>query len=184
MNWADGVTHAKRADDMDVKATRDSWSGPDPAEPLCFQAAHELAQADRAYQESHRAEAHLRRALAIAPEHIEVWVGLYRFYFYRGEFEEALTWAERCLERTARELGLPPEWSQIAADERDFSDFDAAKPRFFLFALKAWGYLQMRLGRLELGRAAVAKVLELDPSDRVGASVLVNVVDRSGTDDD
>ncbi len=152
--------------------------------PLTPEAASELARADRTYQEPSRAEAHLRRALALSPDHIEVWVALYRFYFYSGQLQHALSWAERCIERTARELGLPPTWQNIEADGRDFSDFDAVKPRFFLFALKAWGYLQMRLGKVECGRAAAMKLLELDPHDRVGARLLIEVLDRFGADDE
>ncbi len=160
------------------------WLTLEHERPLAPEAAGELARADRAYQEPLRAQAHLRRALAIAPEHIEVWVALYRFYFYSGELRQALPWAERCIERTARELGLPTAWQDVAAGGRDFSDFDAVKPRFFLFALKAWGYLQMRLGNVEQGRAAALKLLELDPHDRVGARLLIEVLDRSGADDE
>ena len=47
-----------------------------------------------------------------------------------------------------------------------------------------WANLQMRLGNLEEGRAAVAKLLELDPSDKVGARVLLEVLERVGQDDD
>ena len=57
-------------------------------------------------------------------------------------------------------------------------------PRFYLFTLKGYAYLQMRLGNLGEGRAAVMKLLELDPSDKVGARVLLEVLDRMGLDDD
>jgi len=42
----------------------------------------------------------------------------------------------------------------------------------------------MRLGRTEEGRLAVDKLLELDPSDKIGARVLLGVLDRMGQDDD
>jgi hypothetical protein len=42
----------------------------------------------------------------------------------------------------------------------------------------------MRLGNIEEGRAAVAMLLELDPGDKVGAKVLLGVLDRMGQDDD
>ena len=42
----------------------------------------------------------------------------------------------------------------------------------------------MRLGDLDEGRAAVAKLLELDPSDKIGARVLLGVLDRVGQSDD
>jgi len=45
--------------------------------------------------------------------------------------------------------------------------------------------MQMRLGNLQERRAAVEKLLALDPSDKLGAHVLLGVVDRMGhTDDD
>ena len=160
------------------------WLLPSPECPLAPEAARELACANRAYQEALRAETHLRRALAIAPDHLEVWIALYRFYFYSGDLEQASGWATRCIERTARELGLPPDWQEVSAGGRDFSDFDAVKPRFYLFALKAWSYLQIRLGNLKLGRAAAEKLLELDPRDRVGAGLLIDVLNRVGGDDE
>jgi hypothetical protein len=57
-------------------------------------------------------------------------------------------------------------------------------PRFYLFTLKGYAYLQMRLGDLDEGRAAVAKLLELDPSDKIGARVLFEVLERVGLDDE
>ncbi len=51
-------------------------------------------------------------------------------------------------------------------------------PRFFLFVLKGYAYLQMRLGNLDEGLAATMKLLELDPSDKIGATVLLEVHQR------
>jgi hypothetical protein len=42
----------------------------------------------------------------------------------------------------------------------------------------------MRLGDLPEGRRAVEKLLELDPSDKVGARVLLGVFERMGRHDD
>jgi hypothetical protein len=41
-----------------------------------------------------------------------------------------------------------------------------------------------RLGRTEEGRAALTKVTELDPPDRMGARRLLAVIDGGGQDDD
>ena len=67
---------------------------------------------------------------------------------------------------------------------RGFGRYEEMLPRFYLFTLKGYAYLQMRLGNLEEGRAAVMKLLELDPSDKVGARVLLDVLERVGLDDD
>jgi hypothetical protein len=50
--------------------------------------------------------------------------------------------------------------------------------------LKGYAYLQMRLGALDESRIAIAKLLELDPTDKIGAKVLLGVLDRIGLDDD
>jgi hypothetical protein len=51
-------------------------------------------------------------------------------------------------------------------------------PRFFLFVLKGYAYLHMRLGNLEEGLAATMKLLELDASDKIGATLLLEVYQR------
>ena len=42
----------------------------------------------------------------------------------------------------------------------------------------------MRLGDLAESRAIVGKLLDLDPSDKIGAKVLLGILDRIGPDDD
>jgi tetratricopeptide (TPR) repeat protein len=143
-----------------------------------------LYQAGLAYQDDSLAERYLRKAEVVAPDHAAVLIGLYRFYFYKGRLREALDVAKRCLAKAARENGLPPDWREVSAGDARFSRYDEVLPRFFLFTLKGYAYLQMRLGNLDEGRAAVAKLLELDPSDKVGAKVLLGVLDRIGQSDD
>jgi tetratricopeptide (TPR) repeat protein len=148
------------------------------------EAERHLSQAGRSYHLDGVAEAHLREAEALAPGHAAVLIGLYRFYFYKGRLAEALEIAERCLVKAAQDIGLPPDWRDVTAGDAAFSRYDSVLPRFFLFALKGYAYLQMRLGRLAEGRAAVDKLLVLDPSDKIGARVLLGVLDRVGHDDD
>jgi tetratricopeptide (TPR) repeat protein len=143
-----------------------------------------LQRAAQSYGEPDQAEMLLHRALVLAPEHAAVYIAFYRFHFYRGQLKAALPYAELCLSMVARAMGLDPDWRKVAAGSADFSDFGAYGSRFFLFSLKAYGYLHLRLGNLEEGRRAVDKVLELDPADRVGAGVLLQVLERLGSDDD
>ena len=42
----------------------------------------------------------------------------------------------------------------------------------------------MRLGHLVEGREVIMKLLELDPGDKVGSKVLLDVLDRMGKDDE
>ncbi len=65
-----------------------------------------------------------------------------------------------------------------------FGRYEEILPRFFLFTFKGYAYLNMRLGRLDAGREAIDKLLELDPGDKIGVRVLLDVANRAGRDDD
>jgi tetratricopeptide (TPR) repeat protein len=143
-----------------------------------------LWQAGLSYHLDDVAEQHLRDADALAPDHAAVLIGLYRFYFYKGRLAEALEIAGRCLTKAAAENNFTADWRDVTATDAAFGQYENILPRFFLFSLKGYAYLQMRLGRLEAGRQAVLKLLELDPSDKIGAKVLLDVLGRMGRDDD
>lgn len=143
-----------------------------------------LRLAGLAWHDDPVAERHLQEAVAAAPGHAAVLIGLYRFYFYKGRLHEALAMARECLARAAQDNGLSRDWRRVQRDDADFGNYAALRPRFFLFALKGYGYLNMRLGELAEGRAALDKLLELDPTDKLGARVLLGVLERMGQDDD
>lgn len=148
------------------------------------EAEDHLWEAGLAYHLDDVAERHLREAQSLAPGHAAVLIGLYRFYFYKGRLAEALEIAKQCLDKAARENGFPADWRDVTANHAVFGRYEDMLPRFFLFTLKGYAYLHMRLGNLDEGRAAIMKLLELDPSDKIGANVLLGVLDRMGLDDD
>jgi tetratricopeptide (TPR) repeat protein len=143
-----------------------------------------LYLAGLAYQNDAIAEQYLRQAQALAPDHAAVLIGLYRFYFYKGRLADALEIAKRCVAKAARENHLTADWRDVAPDDAAFGRYENMLLRFFLFSLKGYAYLQMRLGNLAEGRAAVMKLLQLDPSDKIGAKVLLGILERVGRDDD
>ena len=159
-------------------------------EQACFggnlpeQVERHLRLAGVNYQHDAIAEGHLFQAQALAPGHAAVLIALYRYYFYKGRLANALEVAQRCLVRAARDNGLDEDWQRVQRCDAEFGSYDAVLPRFYLFTLKAYGYLQMRLGRLEESRIALDKMLELDPTDKLNASVLLKVLYRHGREDE
>src|SRR5262245_57531341 len=113
---------------------------------LPSEAEHHLWQAGLSYHLDGIAEGHLREAEALAPGHAAVLIGLYRFYFYKGRLAEALEIANRCLAKAAQDNCLPLDWRNVTADDAEFGHYESMLPRFFLFSLKGYAYLQMRLG--------------------------------------
>ncbi|WP_051334961.1 hypothetical protein [Bradyrhizobium sp. Ai1a-2] len=153
-------------------------------EGLPREAEDHLWQAGLSYHLDEVVEKHLHQARALAPGNAAVLIVLYRFYFYKGRWSEALEIARRCIAQAARESGLADDWRQVKAADAAFGSYESVLPRFYLFSLKGYAYLQMRLGDLDEGRVATKKLLELDPADKVGARVLLDVLERMGQDDD
>lgn len=137
-----------------------------------------------------RAEHLLLRAYFLAPEHLAVLVALYRFYYYRHRYGDALQVAERTLQVAGRMLGLRGTWSDF-----DYADLANAVvtsivlTRFYLLALKGTGFLLLRLGDPESAVERLRKVVQLDSNDRLGAGPLLDLAlgamaEPSGRNDD
>lgn len=121
---------------------------------------------------------HLARADELAPGHRLVDLGHYKFHFYKHNLPAALDYGERLVRHALAGLGVNHgDWSAVTPAHADFTALDHA-PRFFLFALLAVGYLQLRLGRVGEARAALGAVCSLDPTDRFGAKRLLDLADR------
>lgn len=145
-------------------------------EPLAPEVAARLAAAAEQYGEG-TAEQPLLEAQALAPDDLTVLVGLYRFYYYQHRYQDALQIAHRALEVVGPRLCLPANWREIDAGQLAVAaERGIALLRFYLLALKGAGYLNLRLGRFEQGKSMLAKVVELDTNNRLGARLLLDVL--------
>lgn len=148
------------------------------------EAQHHLDRAAATYALGDVAETHLDAAESLAPDHAAVLIARYRFYFYKGRLEEAWHVACACIGKAMRLNLLGEDWRAVRRGDAAFEEWGALQARFFLFSLKGYAYLSMRLGRTEEGRRAAEKLLELDPRDRTGARLLIDVLDRAELDYD
>ncbi|MCJ2181966.1 hypothetical protein MTR62_04505 [Novosphingobium sp. 1949] len=151
---------------------------------LPAEARFHLDRAAERYHITDVAETHLFTAETLAPDHAAVLIALYRFYFYKGRLGEALDVARTCVAKALRLNVLGEDWRAVAPGDAPFGEWEALLPRFFLFSLKGFAYLSLRTGRLAEGREAAEKLIELDPRDRIGAQVLIDVLDRLEADED
>lgn len=143
-----------------------------------------LHLAAASYADAAAARSHLARAAAVAPGHRLVDLGFYKFHFYRAELDEALEYGNRMVGHAMAALGLNhADWREVAPATADFTGLEPA-PRLFLFALTAVGYLQLRRGCFDEGRAALEKIRSLDPKDRMGAARLIAVADRRNAEEE
>ena len=144
---------------------------PAEAERLIAQAASEYGEAS--------AEFSLLRAHLLAPENLSVLVGLYRYYFYQHRLDDALVVAERAMQLSGRELGLPTDWRLLDETRLGSAATNSfGLLRFYLLALKAASVVLLRLGQISESRARLIKVAGLDSRDQLGAGKLLEVVDE------
>lgn len=126
------------------------------------------------------AELPLLRAYVLAPDNLTVLVALYRYFYYQHRLAEALKVAEQARIAAGSALGFPADWRQL---DLPYLSSAVRKSmglvRFCLLALKAEGFLLLRQGELEQGRARLQKVRDLDDADRLGAGALLAVCDMT-----
>ena len=124
------------------------------------------------------AEQPLNEALRLAPESLNVLVAVYRFYYYQHRLEDALNIAGLALAVTAHRLGIPGDWNLLTIQQiGEVGTVAMPLVRFHLLSLKAWAYLQLRLGRPAEAKAILTKLLELDTHNRLGAKQLLEVAE-------
>jgi len=145
-------------------------------EPLDAKADALIHKASETYGEP-QAEAYLREAEQIAPEHLTVMVALYRYHFYRHQHDAALSVAADVLAIVAHRLNIANDWRDVKRIDLHNAAMQSTElVRFYLHALKGAGYLLLRIGQAKQGLARLDKVAELDPKDRIGAAALADVV--------
>ncbi len=129
------------------------------------------------------AELPLLKAYFLAPESMNVLVALNRFYYYQHRLEDALSATTKALIVIRTTISFPEDWSELQLDHVSSVPADLlTKVRMYLFTLKAIGFLNMRLGNLDLSQAIFEKLVELDSKDRIGAQGLLELVIKRKTD--
>jgi hypothetical protein len=141
-----------------------------------------IREAGLLYDEPLQAQQRLEQACSLAPGHPATLIALYRFHFYGNRLAAARDVAVAAMICAARKLGLPEDWRRVAPNHELFGGM-AALPRFYLFALKGYAYLSLRLGAEHEGATALAVLRRLDPLERIGGRVLETVLARRGLDD-
>lgn len=137
-----------------------------------------LREAGEHRSDAPRAMAALMRAQMLAPEHPAVLIALYRHHFYGHRMAPARDVARRALLVGAKALGLPHAWRDVPRVALPRAKDDASV-RFYLFTLKAYAYLSLRLGDEVVARDALALLRHLDPDDAVGGALIEAVRQRA-----
>ena len=139
--------------------------------------AEQLIDAAADHYGEEKAELLLLRAYLMAPEHLSTMVALYRYYYYQHRLADALTVVENAIRISARELHLVDDWRNVTPLELAAGAYKSVGlVRFYLLALKAAGFVMVRMGDVDSGADALRKVIEHDPNDRLKTIDLLEVI--------
>jgi hypothetical protein len=130
-----------------------------------------LQQAAASTDDFNAAERALLDARALAPEQLEVFVALYKLYFYRGFTEAAEAVVLEALQTAASSGEFDPEWNKLSPASTDWQAGEGPA-RIYLYSLKALCFIRLRQQDSTGAADILAALHRLDPHDQVGASVL------------
>lgn len=151
-------------------------------EPISSDVEGLLLDAARRYGEN-AAELSLLQAYFLEPNHLTVLVALYRYFYYRHRYREALITADRAIAITANRLDLPERWQDLSEQDLGRSvQVSMTLTRFLLLALKGSGYLLMRLNEAPEALERFEKIAEIDTSDRLGITDLLKIARSAVTE--
>jgi tetratricopeptide (TPR) repeat protein len=135
-----------------------------------------LGAAMQSYADTGEAERLLWQAHRASPEALPVYFSLYKFYFYKGDLENAELGARMALLEAARQGGFNPDWHGLSRDTANWTHYEGPA-HFYLFSLKALAFIRLRRRDAAEARAILAKLAEIDPADSVGASVIRSIAE-------
>ena len=109
-------------------------------------------------------------------------MALYKFYFYKNFLEDAERVVHMALQECAEQGSFAADWQVLTPASTDWSIADGPQ-RYYLYSLKALGFIRLRLSDAETGTAILQKLSLLDPGDQVGGSVLLDLAAAISDDD-
>lgn len=144
-------------------------------EPLVEKARLLVEQAAEQYGDKN-VEPLLLEAYEIAPTHLMVLVALYRYYYYQHRLGDALYVAHQALAVSGQRLNFPSQWQELSDTHLGAGALiSMGMVRFYLLALKAAGYINLRMQKWPVAIDMLRKVSELDEADRLGTAPLLEI---------
>lgn len=134
-----------------------------------------LEEAANIYPDA-EAETLLLRAYFLAPEDLNVLVGLYRYFYYQHRLPDALRVAQKAISVSGKRLRLPDDWRHLTRLHLGQGVLvSMTLTRFYLMAHKGAGYLEMRLGDLADAVGRLQTLVDIDSNDRLGVKALLSL---------
>lgn len=124
-----------------------------------------------------RAERLFKEANRLDRSCLQTYFALYKFYFYQARLFEAERMVIAALEEAAFQGKFPADYKRLYRDRRQWNLYASEATLFYLYTLKALAFIKLRQNQEVQGRVILEMLKKLDPEDRSGASVVMNLAD-------
>lgn len=122
-----------------------------------------------------QAEALFLQALSHDKHCLQVYFALYKFYFYQARLNEAEMYVLLGLEEAASQAGFPGDYRLLYRDKSKWDLYANETSLFYLYSLKALAFIKLRKSESVHARTILNIIKALDPEDRSGASVIMDL---------
>lgn len=123
------------------------------------------------------AESLFIKAYQLDPSCLQTYFALYKFYFYQARLLEAEYYVLIGLEQAANQVGFPADFQQLRRQQNQWNFYANESSLFYLYSLKALAFIKLRQNHLEVADAILQTLKEIDPEDRSGASVIMELAE-------
>ena len=122
-----------------------------------------------------RAEQLFAEAYQLDKACLQTYFALYKFYFYQARLEEAEHYVRAGLQEAARQGQFPADYRRLFRDKLNWDMYGSEVALFYLYTLKALAFIKLRQNQAPQAQIILAMMRELDPEDRSGASVIMDL---------
>jgi len=106
---------------------------------------------------------------------LQTYFALYKFYFYQGRLAEAERETLAALQEAADQAGFPNDFKLLADNPGQWDMYADEVTLFYLYSLKALSFIKLRQDKQDEAKASLSAIKILDPEDRSGASVIMQL---------
>ncbi|MDD2762284.1 MAG: hypothetical protein PHH11_18550 [Methylomonas sp.] len=123
------------------------------------------------HSEKPLAEKLFKQAQQLDTTCLQTYFALYKFYFYQGHLQEAEREVIAALEEAAHQGGFPADYHLLTGHDMYAGD----TALFYLYSLKALAFIKLRQEQAGTAREILSVMSMIDPEDRSGASVIMQL---------
>ena len=106
---------------------------------------------------------------------LQTYFALYKFYFFQKRLVDAERIVLAGLEESAKQSGFPNDSRRLVQNLQKWNLYANESTLFYLYTLKALAFIKLRLGFTLDAQLVLSQLRQLDPEDRSGASVIMDL---------